>query len=212
MPSITLNVPAGLVAGQAFTLNGTLGGYTTAPTLLYADGATLAVPAVAGVKATATANSVTVTYAAATPTITAATWLPLPAGATVSATAFSFTHPGLAAGTHAVAVADNANHTISGFVEVKVTAAPSFVESAQGATVELPKTITGSDGTKWSLTDLGVVTANGVPDATTYNAVSLFYDRTDHRVYHKNTSGQWWYKVKPTDKTWTFGTAPTGAK
>lgn len=210
--SIDITAPINVVAGKSFSVTGALAGYLATPTLVYSDHATLAVPVVTGVEASALTNEVTVRFAAATPVITAPSWNTLPAGASVSTTGFAFTHPGLTAGQHALAVADNANHTIAGYIMITVASAPPFAESSEGATVELPKTITGSDGTKWSLTDTGIVTVNGVPDATTYNAVSLYYDRPNHRLYHKNTTGQWWYKVKPGDKSWTQGAAPAGAK
>lgn len=170
----------------------------------------MAIPAPSGVKASATSTTVDVTFAAVTATITAPSWNALPSGETTTATAFSFTHPGMPAGSHAIAVADKGNVTIVGYAAYTVTAAPAAVESTTGVKAYAPVTIIGSDGTKWSINDLGVVTVNGVPDATTYNVVEVGYYQPNHQVWHKNTTGQTYYKVKSTDKSWTEAAAPSG--
>lgn len=98
--TITVNSPTA-AANTPFTVSGALSGYVITPTLTYADNPVLA--PVGGLKmVSATANSVTLSWNADSPIV----WNPLPAGASVSATSFSFTHPGRPLGAAVIDVSD----------------------------------------------------------------------------------------------------------
>jgi hypothetical protein len=200
---ITINLPSA-TPSTPFTVTGTISGVTVAPSLVFSDTATLAVPAPTGVRATATATSVEVTFPAVTPTVTASDWTALPTGATVTTTGFSFTHPGVPVGARALGIAIATDKNVAALALYAVAVA----ESPDASTVFPPTYVTGSDGTKWSLSSAGQVTINGNVDGTSSNVVELYYQLSTHRVWCKNVGGLWYYKVKSTDAGWTY--AATG--
>jgi hypothetical protein len=57
--------------------------------------------------------------------------------------------------------------------------------------------IVDSNGHAWAINSAGQVTVDGIADISTANVTTLAYEAG--KVWQKNTSNLWWYKVLPTD-------------
>jgi endoglucanase len=118
------------------------------------------------------------------------TWQALPAGATVTATAWSFSHPGVATSTFAESIAvRDANNT-----SISVTG-PAFIiaplESANNTVVTtVGPTITDAPGNTFSITSGAQILINGVVDPPTAQVTTLAYE--NHVLWQLNTSGDWY--------------------
>lgn len=77
---------------------------------------------------------------------------------------------------------------------------PTFIESPDNTVVtNTTDKITDANGHVWQITSTGKVSVDGVADAITSGVIELAYE--SKKVWQKNSSGMWWYKVKPSD-TW----------
>lgn len=202
MGTITINAVSSAQANKPFTVAGTLAGYTTAPVLDYTDN--LVMGPVSNIQTKVNSpTSLTVSWTAAQET---ATWQPLPAGSTVTTTAFMFTHPGVAAGSHTLEVTDGKTTAAVNY-QVTTVAPPTSKESAEGTIVLKPTDpgIVDSKNEVFTLTTTKQIAVNGKTDPVTANVNCLYYH--NHLVYQRITSGAWWYKANAAD-TWHATSSP----
>jgi hypothetical protein len=129
-------------------------------------------------------------------------WQALPAGSSVSTTAFSFTHPGVAATTgQTVAVRDAAATAITA---VSNTFAILLAESQTNTLVTtVGPVVVDATGEAFGISSGGQVTVNGVVDTTTSNIIALAY--VNHLVW-KETSGGIWSSKAISTAPWSAGT------
>lgn len=121
-----------------------------------------------------------------------------PSGSTVTASTFTFLHPGLASGNYNTLISDGsvsggASYTVT-TVSGGVSASPSTILA--GATTGL----NDASGNRWSITSGGQVAVNGVVDTTTSGVTEMAW--VSPLMWHLNTSGLWFSKSSPT-AAWT---------
>lgn len=123
-------------------------------------------------------------------------WLALPSGSTVTATSFSFTHPGMAANPNTTVSVRDANNT-----SIMATGPPFIVAGPESANNTVVTTagpsITNSVGEVWTLTSSGQIAVNGTVDGTSANVIELAY--VNHQVWQENSSNLWWAKTRASD-------------
>jgi hypothetical protein len=117
----------------------------------------------------------------------------LPSGSTVTATAFSFLHPGLAAGNYSTAISDGSN---AGSVSYTVTAVVGGVSQNRSFIVPgVPGSLNDAAGNRWTITSGSQVAVNGVVDATTSNVIELAW--VAPLIWQENSVGLWFSKTSP---------------
>lgn len=190
-PTITITTPAIPVAGNApFTVAGTLSGFGGVPALFYIDDGN--VPQVTGISLTsATSSSLAVTWSP----ITAATQVPI-TGTTL--TAFSFNHPAMPIGSHAIAVT-NGTQTASKTYTVGFVVSPDRTVVLAGSS----NLITDNGGNTWGITSGNQVSINGAVDSTSANCIEIAW--VSGIIWYENSAGQWRSRSSPAN-AWS---APT---
>lgn len=127
---------------------------------------------------------------------------PLPAGNVVSASAFSFLHAALAAGTYTTAISDGSNAGSATFTVTAITGGASLNGSSITTTTS---SLNDSAGNRWSIAAGGQVALDGVVDTTTSNVIEMAWVSGD--IWYENSSNLWRFKTTATG-TWqpTAGT------